>query len=123
MTAGTIVFLIIWLGCSLIFVGVGIASGKSKKPVGINTSEKVPKPEEFTDVIAYNLAHRNLWFLFAGIFDIGGILFILIISFWNGNKTLVTVMTVLMFFFIFADVFMVEVVHRRLLEKYRGKNL
>lgn len=119
MTADTIVFLIIWIGCSLIFVGIGIVSGKSNKPVGINTSEKVPKPEEFTDVPAYNRAHRNLWFTFTGIFDATGILFLFSTRFWGESKILPTVMTIFLFLLLFADIFMVELVHKRLLTKYR----
>ena len=42
---------------AMIMIGIGIYQLKSEKPVGFYTGVEPPKPEELTDVRAWNLKH------------------------------------------------------------------
>lgn len=56
----TIIYLVISLLVSLIFVILGLKQYKSKTPVTINTGEKTPREEELTSVTEWNHRHgRN----------------------------------------------------------------
>lgn len=50
--------------CTLIFLGIGIWQWNSKTPVGFWTGKKPPKPEEISDVTAYNRGHAVLFFAY-----------------------------------------------------------
>ena len=50
--------------CTLIFLGIGIWQWNSKTPVGFWTGKKPPKPEEISDVTAYNRGHAILFFTY-----------------------------------------------------------
>lgn len=57
---GTIIYLVISLLVSLVFVILGISQVHSKEPVGINTGEKSPKAEELISITEWNHKHgRN----------------------------------------------------------------
>lgn len=59
--ASTIIYLIIALLVSLIFIILGIRQYKAEKPVAINTGEKPPREDELTSVTEWNHRHgRNL---------------------------------------------------------------
>lgn len=58
--AATIIYLIISLLVSLIFIILGIIQYKAEKPVTINTGEKPPREDELTSVTEWNHRHgRN----------------------------------------------------------------
>ena len=58
--AATIIYLVISLLVSLIFIILGIMQYRSEKPVSINTGEKPLRKEELTNVTEWNHRHgRN----------------------------------------------------------------
>ncbi len=59
--AAIIIYLVISLLVSLIFILLGIRQYKAEKPVTINTGEKPPREDELTSVTEWNHRHgRNL---------------------------------------------------------------
>lgn len=59
--AAMIIYLVISLLVSLIFILLGIRQYKAEKPVTINTGEKPPREDELTSVTEWNHRHgRNL---------------------------------------------------------------
>ena len=59
--AAIIIYLVISLLVSLIFILLGIRQYKAEKPVAINTGEKPPREDELTSVTEWNHRHgRNL---------------------------------------------------------------
>lgn len=59
--AAIIIYLVISLLVSLIFIILGIKQYRAEKPVTINTGEKPPREEELTSVTEWNHRHgRNL---------------------------------------------------------------
>lgn len=69
MSGGHIAF-IIWIVCSLMFVGEGIFCFFTKKQVGFWANAKTP---EMQDVKAYNRAVGKLWITFGSLFMILGL--------------------------------------------------
>ena len=63
----------IWTIVALVFAGIGIGAGRSKKPVGFFTTVEPPK---VTDVKKYNHAVSLLWIVVAVIFEAMGIPFL-----------------------------------------------
>ncbi len=58
--AGIIIYLVISLLVSLIFIILGIWQYRAEKPVTINTGEKPPREDELTSVTEWNHRHgRN----------------------------------------------------------------
>ena len=55
--AATIIYLVISLLVSLIFIILGITQYRSEKPVSINTGEKPPREDELTSVTEWNHRH------------------------------------------------------------------
>ena len=59
--AATIIYLVISLVVSIIFIILGISQYRAEKPVSINTGEKPPRKDELTSVAEWNHRHgRNL---------------------------------------------------------------
>ena len=59
--AYTIIYLVISLLVSLIFIILGIGQYKAEKPVSLNTGEKSPREDELISVTDWNHRHgRNL---------------------------------------------------------------
>ena len=59
--AATIIYLVISLLVSLVFIILGMGQYRAEKPVTINTGEKPPLEDELTSVIEWNHRHgRNL---------------------------------------------------------------
>lgn len=59
--AATIIYLVISLLVSLVFIILGISQYRAEKPVALNTGEKPPCEEELTSVTEWNHRHgRNL---------------------------------------------------------------
>ena len=50
--------------CTIIFLAIGAWQWKSKTPVGFWTGQKPPKPEEISDVTAYNRGHASMFFAY-----------------------------------------------------------
>ena len=65
----------IWSLVGLIIVLIGRGAWKSKTPVGFFTGTK---PPEVTDVKGYNHAVAILWFIYAGVYEILGLPFLLL---------------------------------------------
>ncbi len=58
--AATIIYLVISLLVSLVFIILGIRRYRAEKPVTINTGEKPPREDELTSVTEWNHRHgRN----------------------------------------------------------------
>ncbi len=59
--AATIMYLVVSLLVSLVFIILGIKQYRAEKPVAINTGEKPPHEDELTSVAEWNHRHgRNL---------------------------------------------------------------
>lgn len=55
---------IIYGFCALIMLIIGIDQYRSKTPVHFYTGETPPKPEEITDVKAWNHRHGMMWMIY-----------------------------------------------------------
>ena len=67
--AATIIYLVISLLVSIIFIILGIRQYKAEKPVSINTGEKPPREDELTSVTEWNHRHgRNFIILGCALF-------------------------------------------------------
>lgn len=98
--AATIIYLVISLLVSLIFVILGLKQYKSKTPVAINTGEKPPSEEELTSVTEWNHRHgRNLIIFGCVLFVTLSVFVFLMERFENTTVQIVGVML-----FIFGEV-------------------
>lgn len=50
--------------CALMMISIGVVQLRSKKPVGFYTGEKPLKPEQISDVSAWNRKHGIMWILY-----------------------------------------------------------
>ena len=62
--AATIIYLVISLLVSLIFIILGMIQYKAEKPVTINTGEKPPREDELTSVTEWNHRHGRNFIIF-----------------------------------------------------------
>lgn len=62
--AATIIYLVISLAVSLIFIILGIKQYRAEKPVAINTGEKPPREDELTSVAEWNHRHGRNFIIF-----------------------------------------------------------
>ena len=60
----TIIYLVISLLVSLVFIILGIRQYRSEKPVTINTGEKPPREDELTSVAEWNHRHGRNFIIF-----------------------------------------------------------
>ena len=60
----TIIYLVISLAVSLIFIILGIKQYRAEKPVAINTGEKPPREDELTSVAEWNHRHGRNFIIF-----------------------------------------------------------
>lgn len=60
----TIIYLVISLLVSLLFIILGIRQYRSEKPVTINTGEKPPRVDELTSVTEWNHRHGRNFIIF-----------------------------------------------------------
>ena len=105
--AATIIYLIISLLVSLIFIILGIKQYKSEKPVTISTGEKPPCEDELTSVTEWNHRHgRNFIIL-------GCVLFITQAVFGYFIKKLdgIVVQVVIYMIVLFSEIAWVEFEH------------
>lgn len=85
MIAETLIGLVISLLVALIMIGIGISQLKSKTPTGFYTGEKPPRPEELSDVDAWNKKHGRMWITYGIVIILSYLLFILIGLDTNGG--------------------------------------
>ncbi len=111
--AATIIYLVISLLVSLIFIILGIMQYRSEKPVSINTGEKPLRKEELTNVTEWNHRHgRNFIIL-------GCVLFIRQAVFGYFIKKLdgVVVQVVIYMIVLFSEIAWVEFEHNMMKKK------
>ena len=63
--SGTIISGVICGLVALILLGIGISQLRRKTPVGFYGGKEPPKPEEISDVKAWNQKHGAMWILYA----------------------------------------------------------
>lgn len=68
---------VILIFCDVFFIILGRNYMRSKTPLGFYTYEKPPKPEEITDVEAWNKKHGIGMFVFAGLLTAGMLVMLL----------------------------------------------
>ena len=111
--AGTIIYLVISLFVSLIFIILGITQYRSEKPVSINTGEKPPREDELTSVTEWNQRHGRNFIIF------GCALFITLSVFVYFIENLEGVLFQMVIFMvvIFAEIAWVEFEHNAMKKK------
>ena len=62
--AAKIIYLVISLLVSLVFIILGIRQYRAEKPVSINTGEKPPREDELTSVTEWNHRHGRNFIVF-----------------------------------------------------------
>lgn len=114
--AGYIINIIIACMVGMIFILLGIHQCKSESPVAMNTGEKPPRPEELSDVKAWNQGHgwALVGFGIAIAFTVG--VFPVVLSYAN---TKITMMVFLVM--VAAEVAGLEINHVRLERRYKLK--
>lgn len=65
---------IVLLFCDILFIALGLNYMRSKVPLGFYTGEKPPKPEEISDITAWNRKHGISLFVYAGIMTVSFVL-------------------------------------------------
>ncbi len=116
--AATIIYLVISLLVSLIFIILGIMQYRSEKPVSINTGEKPLRKDELTNVTEWNHKHgRNFIIL-------GCVLFITQAVFGYFIKKLdgVVVQVVIYMIVLFSEIAWVEFEHNMMKKKMIKKH-
>ena len=111
--AATIIYLVISLLVSLVFIILGISQYRAEKPVAINTGEKPPREDELTSVAEWNHRHgRNFVIL-------GCVLFITQAVFGYFIKKLdgVVVQVVIYMIVLFSEIAWVEFEHNMMKKK------
>ncbi len=116
--AAAIIYLVISLLVSLIFIILGIRQYKAEKPVAINTGEKPPREEELTSVAEWNHRHGRNFIIF------GFALFITLSVFVYFIEKLDNVLFQVVIFMIvlFAEIAWIEFEHNRMKKKLIKKS-
>lgn len=111
--AATIIYLVISLLVSLIFIILGIRQYRAEKPVAINTGEKPPCEEELTSVAEWNHRHGRNFVIF------GCTLFITLSVFAYFIEKLdnVVLQVVIFMIVLFAEIAWVEFEHHVMKKK------
>ena len=73
------VFAFLMIGLSAFFTGLGVFAWKREKPMWFWSGSTV-RPEEITDIPAYNRANGWMWITFSAVFWIAAVLSLLRIS-------------------------------------------
>lgn len=112
MTAA-IIYLVISLAVSLIFIILGIKQYRAEKPVAINTGEKPPREDELTSVAEWNRRHGRNFIIF------GCALFITLSVFAYFIQKLDSVVLQVIIFMVvlFAEIAWVEAEHNMMKKK------
>ena len=111
--AATIIYLVISLLVSLIFIILGIRQYRAEKPVTINTGEKPPREDELTSVMEWNHRHGRNFIIF------GCVLFITLSALVYFLEKLDGVVFQIVIFIIvlFAEIAWVEIEHNVMKKK------
>ena len=112
-----IIYLVISLLVSLVFIVLGIKQYKAEKPVAINTGEKPPREEELTSVTEWNHRHGRNFIIF------GCVLFITLSAFMYSIRKLDNVLlpVVILVILLFVEIAWVEMEHSRMKKKMMKK--
>ncbi len=115
--AAMIIYLVISLLVSLVFIILGIKQYKAEKPVAINTGEKPPREEELTSVTDWNHRHGRNFIIF------GCVLFITLSAFMYFIEKLDNVVfpVVILMIVLFAEIAWVEMEHSMMKKKMMKK--
>ena len=111
--AETIIFLVISLIVSLIFILLGIKQYRSRAPVALNTGEKPPREDELTDMLEWNHKHGRNLILFGCELFITLTIFIFVLEKFDN----VVVWIGLFFVVLFGEIAWVEIQHNNLKKK------
>lgn len=95
--AGTIIYLVISLLVSLIFIILGIWQYRAQKPVTINTGEEPPREDELTSVTEWNHRHGRNFIIFGCVLFITLSLFVYFIEKFDSVVFQVVVFVMVMF--------------------------
>ena len=111
--AATIIYLVISLAVSLIFIILGIKQYRAEKPVAINTGEKPPREDELTSVTEWNHRHGRNFIIF------GCVLFLTLSVFVYFIEKLDSVVfqVVILMIVVFAEIAWVEFEHQVMKKK------
>ena len=111
--AATIIYLVISLLVSLIFIILGIRQYKAEEPVSINTGEKPPREDELTSVAEWNHRHGRNFIIF------GCMLFITLSAFGYFIEKLdnVVLQVGILMIVIFAEIAWVQFEHNVMKKK------
>lgn len=112
--AATIIYLVISLLVSLIFIILGIIQYKAEKPVTINTGEKPPREDELTSVTEWNHRHGRNFIILGCAFFITLLVFAYCIENLVGS---VVLQVVILLIVLFAEIAWVEFEHKVMKKK------
>lgn len=111
--AATIMYLVISLLVSLIFIILGIRQYRAEKPVTINTGEKPPREDELTSVAEWNHRHGRNFIAFGCILFITQSVFVYFIEKLDG----VVFQVVIYMIVVFAEIAWLEFEHNVMKKK------
>lgn len=111
--AATIIYLVISLLVSLIFIILGVRQYKAEKPVSINTGEKPPHEDELTSVTEWNHRHGRNFIIF------GCVLFITlaVFAYFIEKQDSIALQVVILLIIIFVEIAWVELQHNMMKKK------
>lgn len=110
--AATIIYLLISLLVSLVFIILGIRQYRAEKPVVINTGEKPPREDELTSVTEWNHRHGRNFIILGCMLFITLSVFAYFIEKLDGVIPVVILLIVL-----FAEIAWVELEHNMMKKK------
>lgn len=111
--AATIIYLVISLLVSLIFIILGIRQYRAEKPVTINTGEKPPREDELTSVTEWNHRHGRNFIIFGCMLFITASVFGYLIE----KLDSVVLQVVIFLIVLFAEIAWVEFEHHVMKKK------
>lgn len=111
--AAIIIYLVISLLVSLIFIILGIRQYKAEKPVTINTGEKPPREDELTSVTEWNHRHGRNLIIFGCALFITLSVFVYFIEKLDSSVFQVVILLIV----IFAEIAWVEFEHHMMKKK------
>ena len=107
MTAGGMITFGVTAAVSLLFAIIGITQIRKTVPVTFYSGEEPPKPEEISDVRAYNTGHGVMWIACGAVLILG----------WYFAK--ISEQPLFWFAFIIAPLLLMPLYHSHLERKYR----
>ena len=111
--AATIIYLIISLLVSLVFIMLGIRQYRAEKPVTINTGEKSPCEDELTSVTEWNHRHgRNFIILGCAFF-----VTLSVFGYFIEKSDSIVIQVVILVIMLFAEIAWVKFEHNVMKKK------